>query len=232
MNRIATTVLAALIALAVPALPAVAQPSKADLRQKFQAREPQLRELKRAGRVGEAIDGYIDAVDASGGSSAATLIKEENDDRRRLYQILADEINAENPQAKVKATFETVAVRNARRNIERAGPDEFLRVGKDHWIRVKDFPRFEAVAKLKAQGKVGETGEGLVEAVKPEDRNTPQIARAVDEENAARTAEYKALAEKERVDAQAVARRTAQRNFGNARVGEWLKDTGGAWRKK
>ncbi len=233
MNRILTLLIAATAVLTGIPAPADAQPPKDQLKAQFKAREADLRALKQRGQVGETLEGYVEAVPgASADESAAKVVSDENADRRRLYQILADEINKEHPDAKVKATIETVAVRNAARNIENARPDDFLRVAKDNWIRVKDYPRFQKLSTLKAQGRVGETAAGLVEAVKPEDKSVESVDAVVRDENSRRNAEYKALAEKERVDASVIAKRMAARNIENARVGEMLKDEGGSWRKK
>jgi uncharacterized protein YdbL (DUF1318 family) len=229
------SILAAVLVLLAPAAPVHAQPTptKAELQARFKSRDAEVRELKREGRVGETIDGYVDAVDAATADArVADLLSQEDKDRRLLYQILADEINRDLPDAKVKATPETVAMRNALRNIERAAPNEWLRVAKGHWIRVKEFPRFQKLTKLKTQGKVGETPGGLVEPVNPADSADAAISAVVKEENDARTAEYKALAEKERVDVAVVAERMAKRNHDNARIGDMLKNTDGSWRKK
>jgi uncharacterized protein YdbL (DUF1318 family) len=233
MKRFILILLAMLIHGGVAA-PAHAQPNKGELKARFKAREADLRDLKQKGRVGETLDGYVEAVDAKAPADekTATLLADENKDRRLLYQILADEINKEHPDAKVKATVETIGARNALRNIEHAEKDEFIRVAKDHWIRVKDYPRFEKLNKLKAQGKVGETAAGTVEVVQAADRGEKTLASVVEEENAGRTAEYKALAEKEHVEVSVIVKRMAKRNFENARIGDMLKGEDGTWRKK
>jgi uncharacterized protein YdbL (DUF1318 family) len=229
MKRILFSLLAVLMVLGTLPDTAMAQPTKDQLKSQFKAREAELRELKKKGIVGETIDGYVEVVPgAEAGAKVAALASEENKDRRLLYQILADEINKELPDAKVKATVETIAARNAVRNIERAEPDEFLRVGKDTWIRVRDYPRFQKLAGLKARGAVGETGAGLVEVVKGD----AAAEAVVKDENAARTAEYRAIAGKEGTGEAAVAARMGKRNIANARGGEMVKDEGGAWRKK
>ncbi len=225
---------AVLVVLASAPAQAQPAPTKAELQARFKSRDTELRDLKRQGRVGEAIDGYVDTVDdaAVADPKIADLVGQENKDRRLLYQILADEINRDLAPDKVKATPETVAMRNALRNVERAAPNEWLRVAKGHWIRVKEFPRFQKLTRLKTQGKVGETPAGLVEIVNPADRADPAISAVVKEENDARTAEYKALAEKEGVDVTIVAERMAKRNYDNARIGDMLKQSDGSWRKK
>lgn len=226
-------ILSALLMLCGVAAPVHAQ-TKDQLKAQFKAREADLSELKQKGRIGETIDGYVEAVDraAPADEKVARLVSDENKDRRRLYQIVADEINTEHQGAPVKATVATIAARNAARNIERAGENEMLRVEKDHWIRARDFPRFENLNKLKARGKVGETAAGLVEIVQAADRADTTIKALVDEENASRTAEYRALAEKENVDISVIVKRMAKRTFDNARIGDRLKDENGSWRKK
>ncbi len=226
---IAACVMCAMTGASVPAM---GQPSKDELKVQFKNRDGELRDLKKSGTVGETVDGYVEAVDAASDATVANLVKAENADRRTLYQILADEINAENPKAPVKATMETVAIRNAARNVEKAGGDEYLRVGKGHWIRVKDFPRFQKVTKLKTQGKVGETPTGLLEIVKDADRSDAAVSGVVDEENKARTAEFAAVAQREGTDVSAIVRRMADRNAANARIGDMVKDSGGSWKKK
>ena len=233
MKRFILT-LSILIALVSIAVPALAQPSKDQLKEQFKSRDTEIKDLKNRGQIGETIDGYIDAVDSAAASDAAIskLLSAENKDRRDLYQLLADEINKENPKAPVRATIETIANRNALRNIEHADQNEFLRVAKEHWIRVKDFPRFQKLTRLKTQGKVGETALGLVEIVRTADRADSSLIATVEEENARRTAEYKILAEKERVEFSVIAKRMAAKNLDNARIGDMVKDDSGAWRKK
>jgi uncharacterized protein YdbL (DUF1318 family) len=224
-------VVACAVALGAAAGPAIAQPTKAQLQDQFKARYPELRDLKKKGVIGETVDGMVAAVEKDADQHVKDLLEEENADRKRLYQVLADEINAEHPDAEVKATPETIAARNALRNIERAGPDEWLRVAKDHWIHVKDFPRFQKIVRYKTQGRVGETSGGLLEIVNEADRGDAALAALVKEENEARQRAYKARAEKESTDAATVARRAGARNFENARIGDMIKDASG-WRKK
>lgn len=206
--------------------------TKAELKQRFIAREADLQNLKDKGIIGETIGGYVAIVDDNTATNdSRELVENENKDRRRLYQILADEINKENPDAKVKATRQLLENRSARRNIERAGPDEWLLVEKDHWIKARDFPRFAKLQELKSQRRVGETSDGMVEIVKPEDQNDREIVALVTEENKAREEQYKTLARKEKVDVGKIVERMVKRNFDNARIGDMLKQDGN-WRKK
>lgn len=230
MKRITTIVWMMIAVLAVSSA-GFAQ-SKKELQERFMQRDAELREQKKDGAVGETIDGYVAIVKENDApAKVRDLVEAENTDRKKLYQILADEINKESPDAKVKATAETVALRNAKRNIERAGSDEWLRVAKDHWIKIRDFPRYEKLMRYKSQGKVGETSEGMVAIVKPEDENDKAIADVVKEENKARAEEYKKLAKEENVDESEIVKRMVKRNFANARIGDMLKENGN-WRKK
>ncbi|MCC6427220.1 MAG: DUF1318 domain-containing protein [Phycisphaerales bacterium] len=233
MNRLIILMLA-LLTLGASSPLALAQPDKDALKAQFKARETQLRELKKRGQLGETVEGYIAAVDSKTAvdTTIAKLIDDENADRRRLYQLLADEINKENPKEPVKATQETLAIRNANRNIERAGPDEFLRVAPDHWIRIKDFPDHQKITKLKTQGKVGENASGLLEIVQDADRGDSTLTSLVERENARRNADYQSLAANESTSLADIQKRIAARNQRNARIGDMIKDESGNWRKK
>lgn len=97
--------------------------------------------------------------------------------------------------------------------------------------RFKD--RLSDVRDAKADGKIGETTEGVLEAVEPryldEDADLREL---VDEENADRRELYKLIAEKEKTTDEKVAERNAARNFQKARSGEYLKTREGEWKKK
>ncbi len=64
----------------------------------------------------------------------------------------------------------------------------------------------------------------------PPGRRTPPPCRGQDE-NDARKAEYKALAEKEGVEVPVIVQRMTRRNYENARIGDMLKNDDGSWRK-
>ena len=93
-------------------------------------------------------------------------------------------------------------------------------------------PRFEKrypeIQKYKAEGKIGETSAGFVEAVKDADA---ALSKLIDAENADRRALYEIIAKEENVPVEVVAQRAAQRNFERARPGEYLKHNG-VWRQK
>jgi uncharacterized protein YdbL (DUF1318 family) len=91
--------------------------TKEELQKRFEARLPQIEELKKAGTVGETDEGYLDFV-AARGDKAGALVDEENGDRRKLYDLIA---------AKTGTTADVVAKRAAGRNFERAKSGEFLK---------------------------------------------------------------------------------------------------------
>jgi uncharacterized protein YdbL (DUF1318 family) len=100
---------------------------KAQLRERFKERYPAMKRLKLDGFVGETAEGYVAAVNNQPLDAAATqLVDAENRDRRRLYEILAQELGAD---------VETVARQNARRNFERADQGEYLRDAQQRWAK-------------------------------------------------------------------------------------------------
>jgi len=94
-----------------------------ELKQRFQQRYAQIKELKKAGTVGETFGGYLEFVKGKKPDSAA-LIEEENTDRRELYKLIAD---------KEGTTQEKVAERNAKRLFEKASVGEYLKDADGQW---------------------------------------------------------------------------------------------------
>ena len=90
------------------------------LQDRFKQRFEQVRQSKAAGKIGETFDGFLDWVKGED-PSAASLVSQENADRRELYGLIA---------AKEKTTPELVGRRNAQRNFEKATKGEYLK-GKD-----------------------------------------------------------------------------------------------------
>ena len=93
--------------------------------------------------------------------------------------------------------------------------------------RFKD--RYPAILNAKKSGSVGETSQGVLEAVKLTDDAT--LKQLIADENNDRAALYALIAKDEDISPDQVARRAAKRNFDHARSGEWLK-TDGEWRQK
>lgn len=113
-----TMVLALMAMMALPTLsaPLLAQDAKlAELRKRFEERDPEIRQLKKAGAVGETSDGYLDFVKEK---KSADLVEQENADRKELYRLIAK---------KEAASAEVVAERAAKRNFEKARAGEWLK---------------------------------------------------------------------------------------------------------
>jgi uncharacterized protein YdbL (DUF1318 family) len=118
MTLNAKTLLVALVALLILPSFLLAQQTKLEkLRERFKQRYPQVQELKQAGVVGETSDGYLDYVKKKD-PKAAEIVDAENADRKELYQEIAKRENT---------TPELVAVRNAKRNFDKARPGEYLK---------------------------------------------------------------------------------------------------------
>ena len=95
----------------------------AELKKKFEQRYAQIKELKKAGSVGETYSGYLEFVKGKKGDNAS-LVEEENTDRKELYKLIAD---------KEGTTPEKVAERNAKRLFEKASVGEYLKDSDGQW---------------------------------------------------------------------------------------------------
>ena len=128
-RRVFALALATVMLSAGPVLAAKADHSqeKAELRDKFRARYPALKRLKLDGFVGETAEGMVAAVNNQPlDAAAASLVSEENRDRQRLYEILAEELGTD---------VNTVARQNAQRNFEKADAGEYLRDSAGRWTK-------------------------------------------------------------------------------------------------
>jgi uncharacterized protein YdbL (DUF1318 family) len=98
---------------------------------------------------------------------------------------------------------------------------------KKDQLRKRLRERAPEIAKLKADGVIGETDEGYVDFVKGKDKG----AEVVDAENADRKAVYENIAKDTGESVEKVAKQAAQKQFDHAKPGEWLK-VDGKWKKK
>jgi uncharacterized protein YdbL (DUF1318 family) len=94
-----------------------------ELQKRFEKRDKEIRQLKKAGVIGETADGYVDWVKDEDKKNA-DVVNDENADRKELYQHIAD---------KTKTTVEKVAERAAKRNFERAASGEYLKDENGKW---------------------------------------------------------------------------------------------------
>ena len=108
--------LIAALVLAAPT-PVMARTAQ-ELRARFEQRFPQLKALKRAGKIGETSAGMVEAVKGDLAEKERSLVDEENADRTELYATIAKQEGV---------TPQVVAERNAKRNFERAGDDEYIK---------------------------------------------------------------------------------------------------------
>jgi uncharacterized protein len=96
------------------------------LRSRMKERYPQLQKLKEAGKIGETWDGYVEAVKDEYKSEVQSLTSSENDDRRKVYRLLA---------AEEGVSAEEVARNNAVRLFQRAKKGEYLKGPDGKWTQ-------------------------------------------------------------------------------------------------
>lgn len=231
LNQATRTLL--LLALLLAIAPAArAQPTQESLKESFRERYPTLLRLKTQGKIGETWEGYVAPVEERFENEALVrqTIEAENDDREALYEILARDIREDvnNPEAPT-ITAEIVAVRNARRNFENARPEEFLRLAEGVWIRGRDKDRWFRLLELREDGLVGETREGYVAAVRPEDARSRAVAAVIERENKWRREYYEKTAEARDVAVERVATEAAEALIRAAGPEVWVQDESGRW---
>ena len=92
--------------------------------------------------------------------------------------------------------------------------------------------RLDAVKKAKADGRIGETFDGLVDAVKAQALSDKDLKKLVDDENADRKAFYALGAKELNVTPESFALSAGKRNFRVAKPDEWLKPKESKWIQK
>lgn len=105
------------------------------------------------------------------------------------------------------------------------------RADKEDDLRERFKRRLGDLTSARADGKIGETFGGFVEAVEGKSLDD-KLKKLVAEENDDRKALYKHIAEKEKTTDDKVAERAGARNFQKAKSGEYLKDKDGKWKRK
>lgn len=228
-QRFIMTALAMLALLAAMPSTATAFDTRAELKARFEQRYPQLNKLKAAGSVGETAAGYVDPIDdVLLDEAGANLVKAENADRRKLYDLIADEVT---PSGKIPAAV--VAQRNAKRNFEKAGADEYLRLDAGYWIQKKDAGRSAKVERLKKEGKVGESASGYLEAVTEAHAMDSQVKDIISQERQSRQLLYERIAKARKSgSADAVAREWGEEILKHVAPGEFYRTSDGRWLQK
>ncbi|MCE9591946.1 MAG: YdbL family protein [Planctomycetes bacterium] len=89
--------------------------------------------------------------------------------------------------------------------------------------------RHASLVAAKNEGKIGETAQGYVEAVKAADENAKELIAG---ENSDRRRLYAIIAKEQGATPETVAERNAVRNFREASKGHWLKGKDGKWFQK
>jgi uncharacterized protein YdbL (DUF1318 family) len=92
--------------------------------------------------------------------------------------------------------------------------------------------RLDAIKKAKADGKIGETFDGLVGAVKAQFLSDKTLKKLVEDENADRQDFYKLAAKEAGTTPEKFALSAGKRNFKAAKPEEWLKPKDGKWIQK
>jgi uncharacterized protein len=120
MKRYSTIIVSVLVVIFGLGAVAFAQ-TKSELRQRFKERLKDVDRLKADGLVGETYDGWLAVVKKDLNKKEQKILDDENDDRRALYRLIADD---------EKTTADHVGERNGTRNRKN------LRVGE--WFKTKD----------------------------------------------------------------------------------------------
>lgn len=212
---------AAFMVLAVAPLTMAAQATREDLKRRFAQRDAQIDRLKSNGKIGETWEGYVERVDdAEVTRRELELIEEENDDRRRLYQLIAEDVKDERD----RVSPEEVGRRNAWRNFMTAKPAEFLKIRAGFWIKRSE------INGLKREGKVGEAWQGYVDVVN-DARLTERQQALLEAENSIRRHIYQRLAKERDSTLEREAQRMGRQNIEQARRGEYIKPKDGDWQR-
>lgn len=98
-------------------------------------------------------------------------------------------------------------------------------------LQARFMERLAPINQLKRDGKVGETFDGLVEAVRNVVLEKDQ-KKLVDDENADRNLLYRLIADEEATTVGKVAERNALRQYKNGKKGDWFKLKDGQWKQK
>ena len=91
--------------------------------------------------------------------------------------------------------------------------------------------RYQQLLKLKGEGKIGETWDGWIEAVRPEYMREAAVRTVVDGENRDRGELYRLMAAQQNVTTAVVAQRNAARLAEKALPGHYFKGKDGVWRR-
>ncbi len=92
--------------------------------------------------------------------------------------------------------------------------------------------RLNVINKAKADGKIGETFDGLIDAVKAQYLSDKELKKLVEDENADRNTFYELGAKEVGTTPKSFALSAGKRNFRVAKPKEWLRPSDGKWIQK
>ena len=106
--------------------------TKAEIKERMKNRYPDLARLKEQQKIGETYQGLVESVAKKDGQDGdiARIINEENADRSTLYPLVAGQTGT---------TAAAVAVINAQRVFQKAGPLEYFKDKDGVWRKKKDI---------------------------------------------------------------------------------------------
>ena len=116
--------------------------TEAELKARFRQRIGVLESLKDGGKVGETTEGLVEAVKAAtegesvtvpkaGKMTVGAFLKEENTDRRKLYELIGK---------RTDESAATVAQQAAIRNFKQAKPNHYVKLRNGQWVQKKQLP--------------------------------------------------------------------------------------------
>lgn len=140
--RTVVIVLTAICFLAAVPAAATAGESKAELQKKFEARLKTIQAYKEKDKLGETNLGYIEALKEEylKDKKLDKIIKDENGDREKLYEIMAKELSTD----KEKVTAKDVGTNNVKLKLRKAGPEEYFKCKDGKWRRKKEMVKKKA----------------------------------------------------------------------------------------
>ncbi len=206
---------------------ASAQDSLDALQQRFKERYRDIFEQKRDGKVGETFDGYVALVaEVYRDDGLDALLKSENRDRDKLYELMAKQLRESLSEQERKAvTPVIIALRNAVRNFQNAKPAEYLKMSDGVWVQKRNEIAYGQILELKQEGMIGETAGGEL-AVRTGD---VAVARLIEQENDRRRMLYEKIAKAGGQPVEAVAEKRGRELFKAARPDDWLLTSGNRW---
>jgi len=233
-HRVWRALAACLTAIILIAPAASAQPDLDALQRRFKQRYPDLLRLKQDGKIGEAWNGLVAAVEErfEKETQVADLMKDENADRRLLYEALVGDVRAEvEPDKRHLVTPEYVARRSAARNFRKAEPFEYLMVADGLWIQKREERLYQSITDLKDKGAVGETRDGYVALVDAQAASA-DAASQIEQENKRRRERYAQLAQTRGVSTEVIAEEHAELQFKAADNDHLIRTKDGRWLPK